>query len=96
MEEERIIKSGHFYLKPLLDVEPIEVEDATYYYFQVLDMKKEVVTAYDYLHIKGSVRLDYEVNMFRLYPNFGELNLIYDIDNHTIYSEELEDGEEKE
>ena len=96
MARKTIIKSGHFYLVPQPDAEPVMVEGTTYQIFKVLDMKKKPVSSYDFLHIRGSVRIDLEENMFRIYPDLGDLNLVYDLDKHTIMSEDVADGEEKD
>ena len=92
--EQKIIKSGHFYLLPQLEAEPIEVDGVIYHIFNVLDSNKKPISKYDFLHIRGSIRLDYEEDMFRLYPDLGDVTLVYNVDAHTIYSGEAYNEEE--
>ena len=73
------------------------LDDGTVYNcFSILDMKKNLIATYDYIHIEGPVRIDLEEGTFRVYPIFGGLNLFYNHDTHTITSEDLDDGKEKE
>ena len=86
-----IYSDGHFYLKPLPSSEKdIKLGDKTYSTMALLNSKKEEVASLDYFYLLN-VRIDYEDDLFRIYPDVGDDLIVYD--DETCELESMKESE---
>ena len=79
-----MIKIDCIYLEQCQEEETIDVENRKYSYFKIINESGELLDIYDYVNIKGNVRIDLENGRYRIYPNFLEEYMYYDEETHTI------------
>ena len=93
-DELNLIQSSCFYIRKIKGYDPIEVNNDKYYYFELLDENKNVIDVYDFIKIIAHVQIDFENNLFRIYPaltpKYHYECVFYNRYNHTITTPEDE------
>lgn len=78
------MKTNFIIIRPRKDCEPVKVDDIVYNYFNVINDKYQVIDTYDFIDIRGDVRLDVMDGDVRIFCAHRGDELHYDKHTHAV------------